>query len=114
MPETFTSVETTIRKVSVTITRYWLWKNYVENWGTDVWRHNERLPAINAVSSVLTGNGRLTVEKLNQLFSPGVLTRMLMGDAMSVLDTGEEIHREILVVDNDGTIITVADRYINF
>lgn len=113
MNTNFSVVSSDIKKVSVTITRRALWDNFVTCWKDIAWddyvsaRHH-----MDYVAMVLTRSDKLDYRDLCKLFREGV-TVMLMGEAMNHLDTGNEIHREI-IVDDDGEKHVIRHEHINF
>lgn len=105
---------TKIDKISITVTRRQLWNNYVDCWKDNVWDNVTGFNEINNVSRVLLSGEKLNIVELRKLFRSGD-TVLLMGDLMSHIDTGTEILREIIVVDEeDGKEYVVFHNDINF
>lgn len=105
-------VTSDIKKVSVTITRRALWDNFVLSWKDLAWDSFDHVEWINRVAIVLVGKNKIHTPFLRKLFRDGD-TCMLMGEAMNHLDTGNEIHREI-IVDDDGEKHVIRHEDINF
>ena len=93
---------TKIDKISITVTRRQLWNNYVNCWRDNMWEgmHNGGYNEIIKVGNVLLSGERLNIAELRKLFRSGD-TLLLMGDLMAHIDTGTEILREIIVIDED-------------
>lgn len=112
MNTNFSVVTSDIKKVSVTITRRALWDNFVMCWKDMVWDEYTGPSMLDDVAKVLLNGDKLNTQNLRRLFRVG-MTCMLMGDAMEHLDTGTEIHREI-IVDDDGEKHVIRHEDINF
>ncbi len=93
---------TKIDKISITVTRRQLWNNYVNCWKDAMWDgvYNNNYSEIIKVGNVLLSGEKLNIVELRKLFRSGD-TLLLMGDLMVHIDTGTEILREIIVVDED-------------
>lgn len=101
---TFTSVETLATKVTVTISRRQMWKNFVECWSEIAWDDYRGVDMLKEVADVLCCDDtlELVAKDLRKLFREGT-TCMLVGDAMSKLDVADNdnLLREIVVTDNN-------------
>lgn len=112
METTYEVVTSNIAKVSVTITRKALWDNYVMCWKDIAWGEYSGVSWLDDVAKVLLTDEKLDIQNLRKLFRRGD-TVMFMADAMTFLDTGSEIHREI-IVDDDGVKHVIRHEDINF
>lgn len=115
---------TAINKVTVTITPYKMWHNYVEVWSDVLWDNgysSAQLAGkqITDVASILLNPDLFTNQaaqrQLIALFRSGE-TCMLLGDAMQFIDTTTDILREIVVVseDDDSKSFKIRHEAINF
>lgn len=119
---TFTVVETPATKVSVTIFRQQLWRNFVETWAEIAWEDCRGVDLLQETADILCGRESLQVvkDKIRKLFRDGS-TVLLMGDAMLKLDVvqNDNLLREIIVVDKAGhgetvEMIVIHHEDINF
>lgn len=99
----FTVVKTPATKVTVTISRRQLWKNFVESWSDIAWEDYRGVDMFREVADVLCSEESLQTLGVNlrKLFRNGT-TFMLMNDAMRELDVvgNDNLLREIIVTDN--------------
>jgi len=109
----YTVATTDAKKVSVTITRRQLWDNYVNCWKDLAYDGYPMLDSLKTVHSVLVTASELNFVDLRKLFRSGE-TVLLMGDAMQFVDNGVDILREIIVVDDGGTNVTIQHEDISF
>lgn len=116
----YTYTESTTTKITIVISRYQMWRNYVSAWADMAWDEFSGFDDIQTVAdALLTGeNISKSKLKLQKLFSEGY-TCMLMGDAMEKLDDGrKDVYREIIVNDADTNVVTdrciIEHGYINF
>lgn len=113
---------TLVDKVSVTISRLQLWKNYVSSWSEVAWAEYGGTTEFQRVADVLLSGELISInytqESIRRLFREGY-TCLLLADAMEVLDTDREILREIIITDTDendagNLTMTVKHEDINF
>lgn len=97
MNENFTVAKTQVPKVSITISREQLWKNYGRFWVETVYDGTSKVADINPMILVLLGKSPLNQSTLRDLFRQNY-TCALMGDAAMREFEGEVI-REIVVLD---------------
>lgn len=117
MKTEYTYAVTPAEKVTVTISREQMWKNFIESWRDVAWDNYNGTSAVKEVADALLIGEPLAFGKnayaLRKLFRDGY-TVMLMNDAMSVLDNGRDILREIVVTDGENENVVVYHRDIIF
>lgn len=110
----YTVVESQVSKITVTITRYQMWKNFVDAWADVAWDEYTGIGGIKQVAEVLLNGESISKITFNvqQLFKDG-WTCLLMGDAMNVLDVADkDILREIVVVDTNSITGEIEDKCV--
>ena len=96
-------------KNTITITRYQLWRNYVDGWSNIAkddpsFLDEANLKQFQHISRVLT-QPDMSILNIGKLFRDGH-TFLLMGDAMEHIDTGNDnVFVEIRVVDGDKVVV---------
>lgn len=104
----FEVLETVATKVTITISRRQLWRNFVEAWTEIAWDNYTDVDLLKETAEVLCCHESLTriQSRLRNLFKNGS-TILLLGDAMKKLDTADnsKLLRHIIVTDDiDGRI----------
>ena len=104
----YTYAVTPAEKVTVTISRQQLWNNFIECWRDIAWDNYVCTQSVKDVASVLLNRKPLDKDFLaiRKLFRDG-WTVMLLGNAMSVLDNGRDILREVVVTDGENNSVTI-------
>ena len=116
----YTVTETPAVKVTVTISRHQLWKNFIDCWADAMWDSYNGVDTIKEVADVLLSGTEVHNISINlsKLFRDGY-TCMLLGDAMCKFDCGKSILMEVVVCDvgSDGSIMDkciIKHENINF
>jgi hypothetical protein len=109
----FTTTTQRTEKVTVTINRFQLWKNFLNHWGDLQWGEFTGTDQLKKVARVLSNGESLsdsdTAMNIRRLFFEGFTAMLLGPQAMDSFDK-ENILREIVVQDEDagpeGPVIT--------
>lgn len=116
----FEVLETIATKVTITISRRQLWRNFVETWSEIAWDDYRGVEILKETADVLCCKDSLQQirDKVCGLFRDGS-TFLMMGDAMMKLDVvgNDKLLREIIVTDKVGDkveMIVIRHEDINF
>jgi hypothetical protein len=115
MNTNYSYTATPAEKITVTISRQQLWKNFIESWRDLAWDDYNGTSDVKDVADVLLNGEPLDKNFLaiRRLFRDG-WTVMLLGNAMSVLDNGRDIIREIVVTDGEDESVIIRHEDIVF